>query len=70
MAHGMHIVRVVNRGRTLLWNKFRDNQGKSIPKNQFRKVTKHIWDKQSCKEVFAVQSFWKCKKAFNNKTAP
>lgn len=30
LAHGMKLVRVVNGGRTLLWNKYRDNTGNKI----------------------------------------
>merc|ERR1711988_1663534 len=30
LAHGMKLVRVVDSGRTLLWNRFRDNEGNPI----------------------------------------
>ena len=30
IAHGMKLVRVVNKGRNLSWNRYRDNQGKPI----------------------------------------
>lgn len=30
LAHGLHLVRVVGDGRTLLWNRYRDNSGNEI----------------------------------------
>ena len=33
MAHGLKVVRVVDRGRKLLWNRYRDNEGKQIERS-------------------------------------
>ena len=30
LAHGMRLVRVVGDGRTLLWNRYRDNSGNEL----------------------------------------
>ena len=34
IAHGMKLVRVVNKGRNLSWNRYRDNQGKPIERTE------------------------------------
>lgn len=34
LAHGMKLVRVVNSGRQLLWNRYRDNTGKTIERKE------------------------------------
>ena len=37
MAHGMKVVRVVDRGRKLLWNRYRDNEGKQIERSDHQR---------------------------------
>jgi hypothetical protein len=34
LAHGMKVVRVVERGRRLLWNRYRDNDGNQLERNE------------------------------------
>ena len=36
IAHGMKLVRVVNRGRNLKWNRYRDNEGNPIEREEHK----------------------------------
>ena len=41
LAHGMKVVRVVDRGRQLLWNRYRDNEGNPIERDDVQRHKHH-----------------------------